>query len=141
MSRLKEQKAWDVFKSHTDYNEHLRLWRVENSCCDGMCDVYGLNDFSTSFWIENKALDAWPKRATTLPLRAVFEPGQIPFMKEVRHYGGYSFVLLRVGSDEWYLLNPKNYYKELVDMTRDEIESHAVAVGLGKIIVMLEQLQ
>jgi penicillin-binding protein-related factor A (putative recombinase) len=136
--RLPEQKAWDVFKRHTDAAA-LRLWRVENITVQGMSDLIGINRIGTAFFIEMKALDAWPKRESTKPLKNVFEPGQVPFMKEWRSYGGESYLLLRVGQDEWFLLNPKDVM-ELVEMTRRDIIAFSIRAGLSDIVIFLEAL-
>jgi hypothetical protein len=147
MSRLKEQREWDVFSKHAA--GRLLLHRVENSVRESMPDVIGENRDGKAFWLELKALYEWPKRATTKPLRGAFEKGQIPFGKEWIMWGGNAYVLLRVGQDEWFLLSckpriigmtwPENSI-DLADMTRDQINSSAVAIGLEPIIEFLEQL-
>lgn len=142
MARLKEQKQWDTFKRHTDKEERLRLWRVENLCGDGMSDVYGINWNGASFWLENKAAEKWPARATTCPLRDVFEPGQVPFMKQINFMNGHAYCLYRVKEwDEWFLIRPgKGQIKEITDMTRKDIETLSVAIGLNNIINHLAAL-
>jgi hypothetical protein len=137
MSRLREQRVWDTLKRHNDERGILRLWRVENLHCDGMADVFGINRHGKTFWIEAKALDEWPTRSSTHPLRHAFEPGQVPFLKEIRSFQGLSYCLLRVGVAEWFLLNPKCDI-EIVDMTREEISSRALSVGIDNILRFLE---
>jgi penicillin-binding protein-related factor A (putative recombinase) len=137
--RLPEQKAWDVFKRHTDAAA-LRLWRVENITVQGMSDLIGINKNGASFFIEMKALEEWPKRESTKPLKNVFEPGQVPFMKEWIGYGGEAYVLIRVGTDEWFLLDPKCSI-ELVDMTKRQIMLFSWATGIEKIVEYLEDIE
>lgn len=140
MAKKKEQLAWENFAKHI--NGRLNCKRVENQINDGMSDVTGINRNGTAFWIENKALEAWPKRASTQPLRGVFEPGQIPFLKEWRSWGGRSFVLLRVGK-EYLLLNPKprsGAEPELVDQTVEQVCLWRLADGIEGIIEYLECL-
>jgi penicillin-binding protein-related factor A (putative recombinase) len=145
MSRLKEQRAWDALKKHAD-NSGVRFWRVENLMVSGMPDLVGVNRNGATFWIEMKALDCWPARESTRPLRTSFEPGQIPFMKEWITYGGTAFVLLRVNAYQnefdWLLLDPKGG-KDLVDMTRDELTRSSVCIDIGPrgIIKYLEGLE
>lgn len=108
-------------------------------------DIIGINRKGRTFWIELKALDAWPARETTLPLKNVFEPGQIPFLKEWQGFGGRSYVMVKVGAGrdaQWLLLTPLGgVIKDLTEMTRSElIQEAAVALGLDSIIQHLENL-
>lgn len=146
MSRLKEQRAWDVFSDNAQ--GRLQLHRVENSIGQSMPDLIGINRRGGAFWAELKALEDWPKRAATKPLARAFEPGQIPFAKQWIGWRGNSYVILRVGAKEWYLLWPKPwaagaifetaFTKELVDLTTAELKQVAVAEGLESIIDYLE---
>jgi hypothetical protein len=136
MSRLKEQKAWDTFK--TNVNGRINFKRVENQIVDGMSDLVGINRFGVSFWIELKALEGWPKRSGTKPLARAFERGQVSFLKEWKTWKGLAFVLLRVG-DEWLLLDPKPPV-DLVDMNTDKLRISALSTGLQAIIIYLENL-
>jgi hypothetical protein len=140
MSRLKEQRAWDSLR---DKNlGRLLLKRVENTAGDPLADVIGQNRKGTAFWLELKALDKWPARATTQPLKGKFEPGQIPFAKEWNYWGGFAFVLLRVGVTEWFLLWPRDPRQpEIADMTSKEIREWCAASGLHNIIEFLEEIE
>lgn len=110
----------------------------------GMSDVIGTNRRGLPFWLELKALDDWPARDTTFPLKSAFEKGQVSFLKSWQSYGWAAFVLLKVGSGrnaQWLLLRPRGISKELVEMTRDELINDASAsLGLGQIVQFLEGL-
>ncbi len=112
-------------------------------------DIIGINQRGTTFWVELKALDAWPARESTLPLKNAFEPGQVPFLKEWRGFGGWSYVLVKIGAGhaaQWMLLTPlggtvNREHRDLTEMTRsDLINQAAVALGLDSIIEYLENL-
>ncbi len=107
-------------------------------------DVVGINRKSRVFWLELKALDGWPARDSTYPLKNAFEPGQVPFLKEWRGRGGWSYVMVKVGSGkaaQWLLLTPLGGSKELIECTRSElIQECAVCLGLDEIIQYLENL-
>lgn len=113
----KEANAWD--SARKVFESRLKFFRIENSIGEGMSDVICQNKNTKIFWIETKALDAWPVRPGTLPLRAAFEPGQIPFMRDWCGWGAEAFVLVRVKVSnnvyQWLLLDPK---RELREMTR-----------------------
>ncbi|AWN08545.1 DNA helicase [Xanthomonas phage XcP1] len=136
MSKKKEQLSWASFKTSIDSTK-INARRIENLLSDGMSDVFCMNKNGTSFWIENKALLGWPKRDSTCPLRGMFEPGQIPFMRNIIFWGGFAFVLLRVGV-EYYLLDPK---LDLCTLNRSDLVSSAIAAGKKEIIRNLENLR
>lgn len=133
MARLKEQRAWDNFKAAL-VGRDVKCKRVENQIGEGMPDVIGINRNGWVFWLENKAIEKWPVRASTLPLKGIFEPGQVPFMRSWQDWRGNAFVLLRVDK-EFYLLNPK---LALTDLTTSEIIATAVVVGKKEIVNYLE---
>jgi len=136
MSRLPEQKSWDTFSGGSN-GWALKCMRVENMCVDGMSDVIGINKAGVVFWIENKALAAWPGRHTTFPLADAFEPGQIPFMRQWKWWRGHAFVLLRVGID-YYLLDPD---MDLKTMTALQLIQGALLAGKQAIYHHLESLE
>jgi hypothetical protein len=142
MARLPEQRVWDTFKRHTDHTD-MRLWRVENRHATGMSDVLGINLQGTTFFLEEKAIDEWPVRASTPPLHGAFEPGQIPFLKEWDNWGGNAFVLLRVmKSNEWLLLPPYAIDGvELIEQTRAQLKLHSERDDLDGIVEFLEELE
>lgn len=109
--------------------------RVENLIGNSTPDVLCINRRGVVFWIENKALEAWPVRAETKPLRTAFEPGQLAFGRDWRNWRGLSFVLLRVGL-EYYLLNPDD---PLDSMTKHELMTLSMN-GKKEIIEYLEGL-
>jgi hypothetical protein len=136
MARLPEQKAWDNFRDFINPWE-LLLHRVENVCGNGMSDVVGINKNKVVFWIENKAIAHWPARDGTRPMVDAFEPGQIPFMRQWKHWGGNAFVLLRVGTD-FLLLDP---VLPLTEMIKAHLIDSAVATGKKHICEHLESLK
>lgn len=140
MSRQKEQRVWDTLKANL--HGRLLLKRVENTAGDPLADVIGQNKKGHAFWLELKAIDAWPSRATTKPLARAFEPGQVPFAKEWNYWGGSAFILLRVGNADWLLLhpNPGRGMVELVDMNSNELCNAATATGVHNIIEFLEDI-
>jgi len=137
MARLKEQLAWDGLKRANA--DRLTLHRIENLVGTGMPDIIGKNRLGVVFWIESKALHAWPARDTTKPMKDAFEPGQIPFLKAWMRFKGNAFVLLKVGK-EAFLLNPKENI-EIVDMTRDDIVKYSLALGMSSIVDYLMNLE
>ncbi|USN16402.1 putative nuclease [Luteibacter phage vB_LflM-Pluto] len=111
--------------------------RIENLAGDGTPDVKSINRNGVSFWIENKAIDGWPKRPGTAPLRDKFEPGQLPYLRQWRQWGGKSFVLLRVDK-EFFLLDPS---LNLPSMTSEQIIASAIVIGKEPVIKYLENLE
>ena len=137
MSRDKEQRAWDSVSRSIDQSK-LKALRIENLYSgEGMPDVLCINRKGTVVWIENKALEAWPARASTAPLRTAFEAGQLAFGRAWRFWNGNSFVLLRVGKDQYMLMNPE---LPLDSMTKSELIGAAVQLGKKEIIEYLETL-
>jgi hypothetical protein len=138
MTRQREQKSWDTFSKAFDPRQ-VKPYRIENLYSgDGMPDVLLINRSGTVFWIENKAIEYWPARSTTLPLRNSFEPGQLGFQRQWREWHGIAFTLLRVGLD-YYLLDPD---EPLDKMTRAElIERATVCAGKTEIATYLELLK
>jgi hypothetical protein len=137
MSRTKEQKAWDSFSGSIDQKK-LKALRIENLYSgESMPDVLCISRKGTVFWIENKALEAWPARATTAPMKNSFEAGQLTFGRMWKFWGGNSFVLLRVGKDQYILLNPD---LPLNSMTQEEIIKSTIYLGKDVILNYLESL-
>lgn len=141
MSRTKEQRGWDTFSAGIDPSK-IKWHRIENLYSgDAMPDVYAINRNGFSFWIENKAIDDWPVRASTCPLRNAFEPGQLAWGRQQRFWRGHSYVLLRVGSgraSEYLLLNPEH---DLEEMRKDGLLASAFVVGKKAIIEYLEVMK
>lgn len=137
MARLPEQRAWDNFSG--SINKRL-IWpqRVENMVLNSMPDVICLNHLGTTFWLENKAIDSWPARSTTFPLRDRFQPGQLSWARQWRASGGFSYVLLRVGLD-FYLLNP-DYDLDKLTQT-GLLASACITHGKKEIMAYLEELK
>lgn len=138
MSRLKEQRSWDNFKTAV-HESKLKLERIENMAREGMPDVIGQNRNSTVFWIENKALETWPLRQNTKPLANVFEPGQVPFLRSWRQWGGHAYVLLRVAALH-YLLDPICEAGDLRELTQQQLIAGALCGGKFAIVEYLEKL-
>jgi hypothetical protein len=137
MTRKKEQKSWDNFKSSLNPRT-LKPYRIENLYTgDGMPDVLMINRRGVVFWLENKALDGWPARESTCPLKSVFEAGQLGFGRQWMEWNGLSFVLLRVGLD-FFLMDPRD---NLQFMTQTDIYGHCIAHGKIEIIKYLENLK
>jgi hypothetical protein len=138
MARTPEQKSWDTFSKALV--GRIRYERIENSVRSAMPDVIAQNRMGVSFWIENKAIAAWPARASTLPLRGRFERGQLGFLRAWMSWGGRGYVLLRVGegNDSTYLL--LNPLAPLDKMTREELARAIIANGKDNIIAFLEKL-
>ena len=133
-----ETKARDKFRAASDGRIKVKL--IENQS-GSTADTACINRHGAMFWIEYKALEAWPKRDSTLPLRDAFRPGQIPFLKEWKSWGGIGYVLLKAGAD-WWLLNPKPKCRlDLPQMTRQQLSDEAViSRGLDDIIDFLKEL-
>lgn len=135
--RKPEQKAWDRLKSAIE--SRLKAHRVENLLGNGMSDVVGINRSGAVFWLELKAVASWPAKGSTAPLKSKFEPGQVPFMKEWNCWNGSAFVLLRVGTVEWFLIDPTKIDPR--ELNRVELVNSAVSIGLENIICYLESLE
>lgn len=133
---FKEQKLWSNFR---DYSIGLlNMHRIENMIAEGMADVIAINREGAVFWLELKALDKWPARATTCPLKGKFEKGQLPFLRQWRSWKGHSFVLLRVGLD-YFLLDPR---LDLDKLTKDGlVELAAFVKGRAEVREYLEDLE
>ena len=139
MSRLPEQLAWDAFK-RASVKSNVAFWRIENLHGDGMSDVYAMNMHGTSAWMEFKALETWPVRNTTCPLKGAFEPGQIPFLQTIASRKGNAWVVLRVGKDDWSFIPPHCGGKRPDELTQLEIRSYNIALTLKHFLIMLEDL-
>ena len=135
LNNQKEKNGWDTFRRSLPAD--IRCWRIENQLVDGMADVVGLNANGHFFWLENKALDDWPKRSDTLPLRRVFEKGQLPFLREIRSRRGHAYVLLRVDK-QFYLLDP--YKLDLQQATKDDLIATCISSEKPYIIHFLRHL-
>lgn len=135
MARTPEQRSWDTFSAAID---RRKIWaqRVENMALNSMPDVVCTNRRGAVFWIENKAINGWPSRDSTTPLRNAFQPGQLAWARQWKEWSGNSFVLLRVGL-EYYLLDPAD---NLQVMTKYDIIGHAIEQGKKEIIEYLENL-
>jgi len=133
MALAKEQRAFATVKESS--LGRLNMKRIENSITAGMPDVILINRKGTVVWLELKALDEWPKRATTAPLKGKFEKGQLAFMREWRSWKGHSFCLLRVGT-VYYLLDPRS---QLDELSTQQLTEMAV-VGKDAVIGHLEDL-
>lgn len=121
MAQNREQKKiYEPLKKATLGRLHMK--RIENSVGEAMPDVIGINRYGTVFWLENKYLESWPVRATTIPLKKAFEKGQLGFARQWTDWKGHSFILLRV-AEEYMLLNPM---EDLQNMTAAAIYAKAV---------------
>jgi len=115
----------------------LKLKRIENSVGEAMPDTICQNRKGTTFWLENKYLDNWPVRESTLPLRTSFQKGQLGFARDWNSWKGHAYILIRV-KDDFILLNP---FHALDAMTKDELLSLAtLVIGKENIVKYLEQL-
>lgn len=136
MASLKEQRAYKAFQDASV--GVLNVKRVENQVGDGMSDIVAQSHYGFDIWLEVKALEELPKRATTAVLRGEFRPGQLPFLREKISWGGHGFALLRVGRD-WFLLDPT---ADPEAITKAELTTKAIAYGsVAMIVNYLENLK
>lgn len=92
---MSEKAMWEAIRPVMN---GLHPVRIESSTAEGIPDVN-----YTHGWIELKYARVWPKRKTT-PLRlAHFTVEQRAWLTERWASGGKTFVLLKVGRDEWLL--------------------------------------
>lgn len=136
-NKQRESAAWSNFDGSIDKGR-LLTHRVENMEGNGTPDVIMKNNYGTVIWCENKALEVWPKRPTTCPLKHSFERGQLGWMREWKFKNGHAFCLLRVEDKEFYLLDPAWRIEE---KTRAELLSLATATGKTQIIEFLYELR
>jgi len=135
MAKTPEQLAWDNFKGAV--RGRLNCYRVENQIAEAMPDVVGQNKNGATFWLELKAINIWPKRASTPVLRGKFEPGQIPWAVQWNQWGGNAFILAKISS-VYYLLQPE-LNMDLVPGS--DFERLIIAHGhAGNIVSYLESL-
>lgn len=130
-----EQLAWNSLKSALD--GRIKATRIENMLGEATPDINATNRRGTTFWAELKALKAWPKRETTAPLKGHFEKGQLSFLRSHISWKGKGFVLLRVASREWYLLDPK---ADLEACNKQGIIDASLAIGKENVISYLESI-
>ena len=131
----RETKAANAFKQRSLGRILIDFLETRRS---GMSDSICMNRRGVQFWVEFKALEAWPKRTSTCPMARCFEPGQIPFLRERICWGGRGFVLAKIGTD-WLLLNPM---LDLFDLnSRDLVEVASYAEGLDNIVQFLADLE
>jgi hypothetical protein len=133
--RSREVWAWNTFSK--GINGNLITERVENLCGNGMPDVVCQNSNGVTFWIENKDIEFWPKRPTTVVMSRTFEPGQLGWARQWNWRGGYSFVLARIEM-EYYLFDPS---KKIEEMTRHELVACAIRIGKADILEYLYTLK
>uniref|UniRef100_A0AAU7VGS3 DNA helicase n=1 Tax=Serratia phage Spe5P4 TaxID=3159438 RepID=A0AAU7VGS3_9CAUD len=130
-----EQLAWNSLKPSLE--GRIKATRIENMLGEATPDINALNRRGTTFWVELKALKSWPVRATTAPLKNKFEKGQLSFLRSHISWKGKGFVLLRVASREWYLLNPA---VDLEACTKEGIIDASFAIGKENVISFLESI-
>lgn len=96
--RTGEQRLWDAFRPLV---VELDPQRIESPTTGG-----GIPDVSlANCWVELKYMPKWPARATT-PLRIDhFTVDQRNWHRARRRAGGRSYVLLKVGKNDWLLFD------------------------------------
>jgi hypothetical protein len=124
----RELAAVNAFKK--DSLGRLLIDRIENSQRSSMADTTMQNRAGVIAWVEAKALESWPARPNTAPLRGAFEKGQLPFLRERISWGGKAFVLAKIESD-WLLLNPMVPLEEVTKQQLFE-EPDGVIFAFGK---------
>lgn len=133
---LKEQKAYKLFADKAV--GILNCKRIENQAMSGMSDAVVQSHEGFDIWVEMKALDSLPVRASTCVLRDAFKKGQLPFLREKISWGGHGFVCLRVAND-WWLLDPTI---DLDAIMKADLNHSSVARGdVKSIINYLENLK
>lgn len=135
MSKREEQLAWIAWSKACD--GRLNQTRIENMLGEATPDINGCNRHGTGFWIELKALTDWPARDTTCPMKGHFEKGQLSFLRGKLSWKQPSFVLLRVSSRDWYLLDPS---QDLDKLNKQGIIRASFAMGKEECISYLESI-
>lgn len=102
-----------------------------------MPDVVCQNNYGTTFWLENKDVEYWPKRPDTKVLSRAFEPGQLGWARAWNWRGGYCFALVRI-EGEYFLLDPD---MKIEEMTRAQINHSALGIGKADILEFLYTLR
>lgn len=93
--RKPEQKLWDVLRRNCPQN--ILLERIENLVETGTPDFHLVSRRGVA-WVELKAIESPPKRATT-PLLGDkgCNPSQINWHLNYARFGGISYILIGVG--------------------------------------------
>jgi hypothetical protein len=133
---LREKWAWSTFSKAIE-GHRLLHHRVENLCGNGTPDVVCQNNYGTTFWLENKDVEYWPKRPGTAILKNAFEPGQLPWLRSWNWRGGHSFALVRI-EGEYHLLDPD---LKIEEMTRAQLVRDALGIGKKDILEFLYNLK
>ena len=125
--RLREQRLWDSLRNNI--RRDVKLERVENGLGAGMPDVLGIFE-SMVFWIELKAIDAWPVRDSTPALgnEDGLNVDQRNWLLDWYNREGTAMVLIGVGrgkTRELFLV-PGEHADEINYMTRSNLQSFRV---------------
>jgi hypothetical protein len=124
--RQREQRLWD--RMRTALRQYVRLERVENVMSVGMPDVIACAN-GRVVWIENKAVEAYPKRAATpvLGKGAGLSQEQMNWHAGWKGWGGKSLICVGVGPRDIYVLD--GIHADLINTyTQEELALRAVAV-------------
>ena len=129
---MAESSLWKYLRKNMQGYGH---WiRVENAVELGTPDVNGCCQYqgkSIDVWIELKAIDEWPKRATTRVKLKRFTDEQKQWLIDRRKAGGKAFLFIRVGR-EYFLFKPGIAY-HIENMTQAQWRKHAHFFAIGSI--------
>lgn len=130
MSRLKEQRLWDSFKTYAVAEGKTFFWlqRVENMVGEGIPDVYCSALNGAECWVELKA-PIRPKRATT---RLLGDQGlrfsQINWHLKAAQFNVRSFVLIRDDHSNLYLLDGR-HAKSMNEWSCSQVELYSLTAN------------
>lgn len=122
----RERLMWSERVRPVLYQSRLDPHRIENLLGLGMPDVN-----YTHGWIELKAMAEWPKRDTT-PLRVDhFSKEQRVWLRRRWRMKGNAWLLLEVGTKEFYLLTGEMAADHIGKITRADYPLYASAFSLN----------
>lgn len=116
--RLPEQRFWD--RARRALVPALHIERIENVVGEGTPDIWVLAPSGRVTPVELKAVQGWPKRATTRVLgRDGLNRAQRNWHLRWRQAGGVSAVLVGVGGNLQYLF-PGHLHDEINELTQQQ---------------------
>lgn len=110
---------WDVQSHEDSYSENIP------DLSFGLCNING--------WIELKQIEKWPARKETLLKPSKYTSGQVNWLNKRNKKGGHCFVMMKVGSDDYFLFRASFARKIKNGMTDKELKDYCIAHWEGSV--------